>query len=284
MERQRKPRASRQEIEQLEQQIVNVLIEDNPQSIRHVFYRMTDPRLPVPVEKTEQGYERVQTRIKCMREQGLLPYEWIVDDTRSGDIPSVFKGPGDFIRRAANSFRLDVWGHSNVLVDVWCESRSLESVVSQVCDRWRVASYACGGFASLTLIHDAAKRANRIGKNKLVVLYIGDYDPAGVLIDVAVKDGLSAHLDGELEMRRVAVNRDQIDLYDLPTKPRKESEKRVEHLTHTVEGEAMPPSLLRQLLEAELRTFISLDVLERYEAVEKEKQRVLYAMGDQFGR
>ena len=34
---------------------MDVLSVDHPQSVRHVFYRMTDPRLPVPIAKTDQG-------------------------------------------------------------------------------------------------------------------------------------------------------------------------------------------------------------------------------------
>ena len=34
------------QLEQLDAQIIAVLKEDHPQSVRHVFYRMTDPRLP----------------------------------------------------------------------------------------------------------------------------------------------------------------------------------------------------------------------------------------------
>ncbi len=43
------------EITQLEQQLYEVLEADHPQSVRHVFYRMTDPRLPVFAEKSEQA-------------------------------------------------------------------------------------------------------------------------------------------------------------------------------------------------------------------------------------
>ena len=71
------------QVEQLERQIFEILEEDNPQSVRHVFYRMTDPRLPEPVEKTEAGYRQVQQRLALMRRSGYIPYEWIVDATRT---------------------------------------------------------------------------------------------------------------------------------------------------------------------------------------------------------
>ena len=49
-------RMTKAAVEQLERQIFEVLEQDNPQSVRHVFYRMTDPRLPVAIPKTEAGY------------------------------------------------------------------------------------------------------------------------------------------------------------------------------------------------------------------------------------
>ena len=58
--------------DQLDQQIINVLNEDNPQSVRHVFYRMTDPRLPEPVEKSDRGYRHVQERCVKLRRGGLV--------------------------------------------------------------------------------------------------------------------------------------------------------------------------------------------------------------------
>ena len=56
-------RRTGEETAQLEAQIYAVLATDHPQSVRHVFYRMTDPRLPVFVEKSDHGYKQVQLRM-----------------------------------------------------------------------------------------------------------------------------------------------------------------------------------------------------------------------------
>lgn len=61
-------------MQQLERQIHEELQADHPQSVRHVFYRMTDPRLPEPVEKSEHGYAQVQHRMTLMRRVGALPW------------------------------------------------------------------------------------------------------------------------------------------------------------------------------------------------------------------
>src|SRR3954453_3337930 len=57
-------------VEQLDRQILDVLREDHSQSTRHCFYRLTDPRLPEPVEKSDRGYRHVQDRIVKLRRAG----------------------------------------------------------------------------------------------------------------------------------------------------------------------------------------------------------------------
>ncbi|MEL6477732.1 MAG: hypothetical protein AAFR17_10430 [Pseudomonadota bacterium] len=70
----KRKRMSKAEIDILEEQILDILSDDHPQSVRHVFYRLTDPDLAVPIEKNDNGYRKVCTRMKAMRENGTLPY------------------------------------------------------------------------------------------------------------------------------------------------------------------------------------------------------------------
>src|SRR5215207_631223 len=92
-------RRTKAQTNQLDRQIIAVLAEDHPQSVRHVFYRMTNPRLPEPVEKSDQGYAQVQDRIVKLRRSGVLPYGWITDATRRGYFTDTFFGADDFVRR-----------------------------------------------------------------------------------------------------------------------------------------------------------------------------------------
>src|SRR5262245_42691226 len=81
----------------LEEQILDGLLEDHPQSIRHVFYRMTNPRLEEPVSKDEHGYQQVQHRITELRRDERLPYGWITDATRRGHHTNTFANAGNFL-------------------------------------------------------------------------------------------------------------------------------------------------------------------------------------------
>ena len=240
------------QVEQLERQVFEILQEDNPQSVRHVFYRLTDPRLPESVEKTESGYRQVQNRLTLMRRSGAIPYDWITDATRNGSHVDTFSGPGDFLQRVTSLYRGDPWADSDHYCEVWTESRSLAGVVQGLCRELAVSLYPAGGFASLSLLYDAARYIERRASNKesAIVFYIGDYDPAGVLIDQSIEHELREHLpdDFPMEFNRIAVNQAQVVEYDLPTKPRKASDARRLDITETVEAEAMPAATLRGLL------------------------------------
>ena len=272
------------QVEQLERQIVEVLEQDNPQSVRHVFYRMTDPRLPEPVEKTEAGYRQVQQRLALMRRSGHIPYGWITDATRSGSHVNTFSSPGEFLQRIASLYRGNPWADCDHYCEVWTESRSLAGVVQGLCSELAVSLYPAGGFASLTLLYDAAQYIEQRASDKesAVVFYVGDYDPAGVLIDQSIEQELREHLpDGfPLEFQRIAVNEDQVAEYDLPTKPRKASDARRLDITETVEAEAMPAATLRELLRSSIEGLLPERAVEDMDQTDEEEREGIERMAE----
>ena len=126
-------RRTKAQIAQLNSQIIEVMSQDHPQSVRHVYYRMTNPRLSEPVQKTDKGYQQVQNRTAILRRQGLLPYGWITDATRRGYFVDTFRDAGDFIRQMAGLYRGDLWANADTYVEVWCESRSIAGVIEDTC-------------------------------------------------------------------------------------------------------------------------------------------------------
>lgn len=284
----KRKRRTRDEIEQLDRQILDVLSQDNPQSVRHVFYRMTDPRLPVPVPKTDHGpnngYRAVQDRIKKLRRSGELPYGWIADATRRGHHTNTFANAGDFLTQMAGLYRGDLWAQSPYYVEVWCESRSIAGVIEHTCRELAVSLYPCGGFSSITLAYEAAQTINwhcRDGKLCLIY-YIGDYDPAGVLIDQALQRELQEHLEEDVAMRfyRLGVTEEQIAEYDLPTKPRKEADRRALHVRATVEAEAMPANVLRILLRQEIEKWLPPEALATVKVAEASEREHIRRVAD----
>lgn len=283
----KRKRRTNDEIEQLDQQIIDVLTEDHPQSVRHVFYRMTNPRLPEPVEKSDRGNRHVQDRVKKLRRDGRVPYGWIADATRRGYHTSTYTDAADFLRTMSWLYRGDLWAQSDKYVEVWCESRPIAGVIQETCKELAVSLYPCGGFSSITLAYEAAQEMNRqaeAGKT-CIVYYIGDYDPAGVLIDEALERELREHLDPYVVMCfwRIAVTEEQIEGYDLPTKPRKATDRRAQHIKETVEAEAMPAHILRDILRQEIEIWLPQNALAVTKVAEKSERDHLRRMAEIMG-
>ena len=135
----------------LDEQIRVALAADFPQSVRHVFYLMTDPRRAVFVEKDDGGYRRVQRRMLSMRREGSLPYAWVTDTSRSGFFVDTFAGPSAFLAAVAGLYRRDIWTRSNVHVEVWVESRSIAGVLLRDTHELAVTLYPTGGFSSVSI-------------------------------------------------------------------------------------------------------------------------------------
>lgn len=282
----KRERRTKAAIDQLDEQILEVLREDHPQSVRHVFYRMTNPRLPEPVEKSDRGYRHVQDRMVKLRRSGRLPFSWVTDATRRGYHTQTFRGSEDFLRRMKSLYRADIWQLSSYYCEVWVESRSIAGVIEDDCRELAVSLYPAGGFSSITLAYEAAEAINAWCEGKPVVIYyIGDFDPAGVLIDQALERELRQHLrpDVQLHFIRLGITLEQIAQYDLPTKPRKETDRRALHVAETVEAEAMPAYLMRELLRANIEQLLPERALAVARAEEESARKYFETLADITG-
>jgi hypothetical protein len=278
----KRERRTKARIAILDQQIMQVLEVDRPQSVRHVFYRMTDPRLPEPVEKSDRGYSHVQERITKLRRAGTMPFGWITDSTRRGYHVNTYGSAAEYVRAMSGLYRADIWRQADTYVEVWCESRSIAGVIQRDCEELAVSLYPAGGFSSITLAYEAAEYityATSEGRKPAVVLYVGDYDPAGVLIDVALERELRGHLPGiALEFKRIAITEQQIELLQLPTKPRKAGDRRALHITGTVEAEAMPAGIMRALVRKHVETYMPAGALAAAKVAEQSEREHIERM------
>ena len=268
-------RRTKAQVATLERQLFEVCEADHPVSVRHCFYRVTNPRLAEPVEKTDQGYCQVQDRLVKMREAGRLPYGWISDSTRTCWSVPTFEDPKEFVRHYANSYRFDLWRDGDVKVEVWCESRSIAGMIREECTRLAVGLFPCGGFSSKTFAWEAAQSYD----GPVSIVYAGDYDPAGVQIAESLRTELHKHTDVDIQFDRVAVNPEQIALYDLPAKPRKATDKRRPDVEVAVEAEAMPAPVLRSLVREAIELHLPSNALHYARLMDAEGQKYLRTFG-----
>jgi hypothetical protein len=110
-----------------------------------------------------------------------------------------------------------------VLVEVWIEKSTMNDVLVPVCAQLAVNLLAGTGFQSITAAVALLRRAERHGK-PAHVLYISDFDPAGVMMPVAIArqaQFMAARLgiDAELTLHPLALTTEQVATHQLPRVP-----------------------------------------------------------------
>jgi hypothetical protein len=175
--------------------------------------------------------------------------------------PEEYASPEEFLRRAEELARrgqgVRLAGQPQ-WVEVWCEAAGMAPQLSRAVGGYGVSVYSSGGFDSLTVKYEAARRM-AARDVPTVVLHVGDFDPSGVALFQAAAEDVEAFVgwDG-VAFKRAAVTPDQIIRYGLPTAPAKSTDKRSAWTngSGTVQAEALPPDVLarevRQAVEAEL--------------------------------
>jgi hypothetical protein len=244
----RRGRATKAEYEARRAALYDIVAEQYPMTVRQVFYQATVRGL---IEKTEAGYSKIQWDLTVMRKAGELPYEWIEDGSRSVYKPTSYPNIAAALKDTAESYRKDLWiGGRYPFVEVWVEKDALTNVIYPVTEEYDVPLRPARGYASLSFLHDAASHIDTLDV-PAVVFHLGDYDPSGVNAGESIENTLREMApDALIYFERLAVTREQITDWSLPTRPTKSSDPRAASFGDdiSVELDAIEPNRLRQIV------------------------------------
>ena len=284
-------RWSNAQLEALDREIIAAIgAADMALTVRQVFYLMTNPERLAPVGKDDKGYRRVQGRLMRLRESGAVGWADIVDGSRMAFRNRGDKSAGDWLRLSAGGYRKDVWERSPIHIELWVESRGLARQLDGLAEAWGVDVYPAAGFASRSFLWTAAEDfafAQILrDKTQAVVLYVGDYDPAGLTIPDKIGESLPEFMaaqgadDMDFTLERIAIKRTQIDDFRLPTLPPKRTAARMRSVDVTCEAEAMPPDIMAALVSEALDYYMPKRELTALRAAEESERRGLRAIAD----
>jgi hypothetical protein len=202
----------------------------------------------------------------------------IEDRGRETVTVSHWDNPGEIISAAASQFRIDKWATQPYFVQVMVEKDALSGVLEPVCRDLDIPLTANKGYSSSSTMFGIGQnielRSCRDDK-KILVLYFGDHDPSGIDMTRDVDERLSMYSEGaHVEVRRLALNWDQIEQWNPPENPAKESDSRFESYAEQFgesswELDAVEPTALANLVRNEVDSVIDQDAWD--EAVEKEQ-------------
>jgi len=179
-----------------------ILVEIQPASVRAVCYRLFTMGIIDSMAKSETN--KVSTQLTWARETGIIPWDWIVDETREAEHIQSWKNPAAFVEAVRRSYRRDRWTDQPDRIEVWSEKGTIRGTIAPVLHEFGITFRVMHGYGSATAIHQAAKDSLE-GSKILSVLYVGDWDPSGLHMgDVDLPRRLD-HYGGDVVVHRLAL-------------------------------------------------------------------------------
>jgi hypothetical protein len=251
-------------------------------TLRQVYYQLV-ARGVIP--NNERSYKNVGELISNGRLAGLIDWNAIEDRTRYIRALPHWNTPGDIIASAAGQYRINKWDTQPNYTEVWVEKDALIGVIEQVARRYDVPCFSCRGYTSQSEMWHAAQRlqtASTGGARPITIIHLGDHDPSGIDMTRDIEDRLNEFGQGQfsLEIKRIALNMDQVEQYNPPPNPAKITDSRAEgyikiHGESSWELDALNPKILDTLIEGEINDLIDFDLFEKAEKREAEEKATL---------
>jgi len=221
---------------------------------------------------------RVYRLLKHAREDGTVPWEWIVDETRGLEINASWANREEFAEEMAASYRRSFWDQQPVRCQIWSEKGTVRGLLKPVLTRYGVGFNPVHGFTSAT---DAYNISQDDDGRELVIIYVGDYDPSGMCMsEVDLPKRFEQYGGDHITLKRIALTGEQV--LDLPSFPASDKSKDTRFKWFTSrygdqcwELDALDPNVLRDRVEKEIKDLIEPAAWERCERVNAAEKKNL---------
>jgi hypothetical protein len=253
-------------------------------SLRQLYYQFVSRDW---LENTERNYKRLGDVVTMGRMNGMISWTGIEDRGRSLFEWLIEEDVAKIIGELPRKYAQDMWANQPTYVEVWVEKDALSNVVQRACNNRRVPFLACKGYLSASEAWRAGKRfaaAADKGQNP-VIIHLGDHDPSGLDMSRDNAERISLLAGSPVELRRIALNRDQIDLYDPPPNPAKLSDSRAteyveEHGYESWELDALEPSVVVGLITDAIEPLVDREQWQDDLDVEAERKNLLRGVSE----
>lgn len=282
-------RYTKDEMTDLDDAIYEAAASEHPISLRGVFYRVVSAG---KCAKSEKEYDRIGRELLKLRRSGRLPYGWIVDGTRSTRLVRAYSGLEDALSDTRKFYRRRLWENQDERVMIFTEKDAISGSIWPTTAQWDVPLCVVRGFSSETYLHEIAETINA-ATGPVHVYQLGDHDPSGVVAWHSIEEKIRGFTESHvvLHMTRLAVTEDQIrgsrtggtPLLTRPTKltrnlHAKHASWKSLSIEESVEVDALPPSILRDLVNEAIERHIDPDQLAITKEAEKSEKAILGAI------
>ena len=246
-----------------------------PTSNRFLFYELVQVGTldKSKTRRTGRGADQdLSDASKWLRDEGLVPWDWIVDETRSLTEWEYADSVSAFVAESIEHARINCWNDSPPPL-VICESRTFDGVLKRTVGPECLCPVTAtngqiGGFLHTNV-------APVLAGNDRPVLYVGDFDHQGAQIEANTRDVL-VRKTGKREWERIALTAAQVTAHKLPviekTDRRYSPPRRHEAVEVEALGQGEVTALIRAALDARLP-----EPLQRVQEREQAERRAVAA-------
>jgi len=219
--------------------------------------------------KKKRTDQRLISALTALREKGYIPWEDIVDETRS---VTGFRRPRNLKEAVENTLRrshVSLWLSQSPPI-VICESRSLLGSIRDLCEEYQVPAASTNGACNGFLRTKLKDEFEEYGSNQ--VLYLGDWDFSGGQIEDNSKRVLEDVLGRDLIWERIAVTEDQVQEFGLTVVQKYDERTKSTH--DAVETEALGQARIIGLLRmrmSELMPDVEIEAVKAAEEIERHR-------------
>jgi hypothetical protein len=235
---------------------LNILAEQNPMTIRQLFYRLVSVNA---IPNDLASYQRVSEAMTKSRDDGRCPFAWIADRSRPIYKAGVFIDAVEYADTVRGGYRKNYWATQPEHVELWVEKDAIIGSIEDVCRDLGVTIRVGRGYWSTTAAHNIAEYFATIEK-PITAFYLGDHDPSGRDIPRDLEERVNNYNSGDFVFERLAIHKSDIATFNLPPLPLKKKSDgsdsdlraakfRREHGGEAVELDALPPVELRRRIE-----------------------------------
>lgn len=246
-------------------------------TLRQLYYQLVSRGI---IENNDKSYKNLGSIVNDARLAGLIDWNGIIDRTRNLKGLGHWDNPAEIIKSAARSYRVDMWENQRYRPEVWVEKDALAGVVARAANELDVPYFSCRGYTSQSEMWRAAQRMQgyRLNLQTPVIIHLGDHDPSGIDMSRDIEDRLVMFMGG-VDVRRIALNMDQVEEFNPPPNPAKLTDSRCEGYIQTFgdeswELDALSPETLTELISEEIKSLIDQgpwDWQERREQIGRKK-------------
>lgn len=255
--------------------------ETQPISLRGICYRLfVMERI---VSMTKGCTDAVSRLLVWAREQGIIPWEWIVDDSRRPERVASWDNPEAIVRAAVRGYRKNYWNDQPTRIEVISEKATIKGILAPTLNEFGVPLHIMHGYGSATAVHDIAE--DSISSNKpLIMIYVGDWDPSGLHMSEVDLPRRLERYEGEVEIVRVALNDSdvargtELPSFEVESKSKDPRYRWFvsEYGRQCWELDALSPVVLRERVESSINSYLDIDAWNHavdVEAVERESMK-----------